>query len=60
MDKIEQLYNLYLEKNIISEAITLDQFRASTPEQQKKKTIPLWIRRILYPYRKLDLRSYPH
>ena len=36
MDKIEQLYNLYLEKNIISEAITLDQFRASTPEQQKK------------------------
>ena len=36
MDKIEQLYNLYLDKNLITKAVSLEQFRNSNPEQQVK------------------------
>ena len=34
--KIEKLYNLYLEKGIISEAISLDKFKTSDKSQQQK------------------------
>ena len=34
MDKVEQLYNLYLQKGIITNATTLDMFRAANSEQQ--------------------------
>jgi len=34
MDKIEQLYNLYLQKGLISSAVTLDIFRAANDQQQ--------------------------
>lgn len=34
MDKIEQLYNLYLQKGLITNATTLDMFRAANDDQQ--------------------------
>ena len=34
MDKIEQLYNLYLEQNIITDATSLEDFRAANSDQQ--------------------------
>lgn len=34
MDKVEQLYNLYLQNGIITSATTLDMFRAANAEQQ--------------------------
>ena len=34
MDKIEQLYNLYLQKGIITSATTLDMFRSANEQQQ--------------------------
>lgn len=36
MDKIEQLYNLYLSKNIITSKTSLEKFRAANQEQQNK------------------------
>ena len=36
MDKIEQLYNFYLDKGLISPAISLDKFKASSPDQQQQ------------------------
>ena len=36
MDKIEQLYNLYLGRNLITKNVSLEQFRNSNPEQQVK------------------------
>ena len=34
MDKVEQLYNLYLQKGIITSATTLEMFRAANADQQ--------------------------
>jgi hypothetical protein len=34
MDKIEQLYNLYLERGLITSATTLEKFRAANEQQQ--------------------------
>jgi hypothetical protein len=36
MDKIEELYNLYLENNIISDAVGIDVFRAASLEQREQ------------------------
>ena len=36
MDKIEELYNLYLENGLISDATHIDVFRAASPEQREK------------------------
>ena len=36
MDKVEQLYNLYLQNGLISDAISLDVFRSADLDQQKK------------------------
>ena len=36
MDKVEQLYNLYLQKGLISKAVTLDDWRNVNPDQQAK------------------------
>ena len=36
MDKVEQLYNLYLQNGLISKAVTLDDWRNVNPDQQAK------------------------
>ena len=36
MDKVEQLYNLYLDNGLISDAISLDVFRSADLDQQNK------------------------
>ena len=36
MDKVEQLYNLYLQNGLISDAISLDIFRSANLDQQNK------------------------
>ena len=34
MDKIEQLYQLYIKEKMLSDKISLEQFRNITPDQQ--------------------------